>query len=327
MAQERKQWRGIDWLRGVAAFGIVGCHLDLGTVSPAAHLFLIYTNPNVGLFALIAGFFMAQQLEVKSMPFKEFARVRAFRLLPCYMLWTIFFLCFSEVFHAVAGKPVFSEITHWRWWVAVFAQGGASCHLWFLICLFYAQMVLFPVVAWPVNRLEAKGLFLCMMGVAGAFLCSMEVAPAWRWFMAYPLRLTSFLLIGAGISNLLPILVKIPKSVCFFMLVLGAVAMQLPWGSGFAKTLVVVVPAFLYALQVDVRSPRMVAFGKLLAGASMGVYLVHPLFTVFNWEVVRVLKLPGTLPVVMGDWIAAWACALAVVLVALRVPRIKKFFV
>ncbi len=329
MTVERKHWLGIDWLRAIAAFGIVGCHLDLKEVAPRAKFLFYYTDLNVGLFALIAGFFMARQLQAKPLRFGGFVASRAARLLPCYLFWTLVFLVFSACFDVLAHHPVFPEIGHLKWWGSVLFQGEAMFHLWFLICLFYAQAVLFPLVFWSVAGPEKKGAILFALGVAGTFLSAVAVAPEWGWFMVYPLRLASFLLIGAGFSSLLPFLARIPKSVCVCALAAGLVAVQfLPWGIyEYARTLVVVLPAFLCAVQADVRSAKMAALGKILGGASMGIYLVHPIFTTFNREIIRLCELPKTLPVVAGDWIFAWGCALGVTLIALRIPRLKKVFV
>ena len=49
---------GIDLLRGVAAFGIVGCHLSLAPRTAGGELVTALCDFNVGLFAAVAGFLM-----------------------------------------------------------------------------------------------------------------------------------------------------------------------------------------------------------------------------------------------------------------------------
>ena len=50
---------GIDFLRGVAAFGIVGCHLLLAQrTAGGEELLTALCDFNVGLFAAVAGFLM-----------------------------------------------------------------------------------------------------------------------------------------------------------------------------------------------------------------------------------------------------------------------------
>ncbi len=47
----------LDLLRGIAAFGIVGCHLSLSPRSEGGALVTSLCDFNVGLFAALAGFF------------------------------------------------------------------------------------------------------------------------------------------------------------------------------------------------------------------------------------------------------------------------------
>jgi len=53
-----RQWycNGIDWLRGIAAFGIVGCHLNLAPTTAADTLLRHFCDMNVGVFGCISGF-------------------------------------------------------------------------------------------------------------------------------------------------------------------------------------------------------------------------------------------------------------------------------
>ena len=49
---------GIDFLRGVAALGIAGCHLSLAQRTTGGELVTALCDFNVGLFAAVAGFLM-----------------------------------------------------------------------------------------------------------------------------------------------------------------------------------------------------------------------------------------------------------------------------
>ena len=49
----------LDLLRGIAAFGIVGCHLSLSPRSDGGALVTSLCDFNVGLFAALAGFLMS----------------------------------------------------------------------------------------------------------------------------------------------------------------------------------------------------------------------------------------------------------------------------
>lgn len=54
---------GIDVLRGIAAFGIVGCHLLLLPMSNAGRLLTSCCDMNVGVFAALSGYLMAVSLK------------------------------------------------------------------------------------------------------------------------------------------------------------------------------------------------------------------------------------------------------------------------
>ena len=49
----------LDLLRGIAAFGIVGCHLSLSPRTEGGVLVTSLCDFNVGLFAALAGFLMS----------------------------------------------------------------------------------------------------------------------------------------------------------------------------------------------------------------------------------------------------------------------------
>ena len=52
------KYNGLDLLRGIAAFGIVGCHLGLSPRTSGGEWVTALCNFNVGLFAAISGFLM-----------------------------------------------------------------------------------------------------------------------------------------------------------------------------------------------------------------------------------------------------------------------------
>ena len=90
------RYDGIDLLRGLAAFGIVGCHLSLSERTDAGDLVTALCDFNVGVFAAVAGFLMSG---VKSPgELLGYAKKRAGRLLPSYVAWSVVFLLMTIVF-------------------------------------------------------------------------------------------------------------------------------------------------------------------------------------------------------------------------------------
>ena len=84
------RYDGIDLLRGLAAVGIVGCHLSLPDRTDAGCLVTSLCDFNVGLFAAVAGFLMGGVKEAGGV--RAYAKKRAGRLLPSYVAWSIVFL-------------------------------------------------------------------------------------------------------------------------------------------------------------------------------------------------------------------------------------------
>jgi len=79
--------------------------------------------------------------------------------------------------------------------------GGASCHLWFLICLLYVQILMAPIFA-MLMQCEHKarlGYLFLVAGSLGLMFCSLPVAGFFKWFLIYPFRLLQFFVIGCGV--------------------------------------------------------------------------------------------------------------------------------
>ena len=137
---------GIDLLRGVAAFGIVGCHIQLVPRTCAGNLVVALCDFNVGLFAALAGFLMCGAAEVDG--WFGYARKRVKRLLPAYFTWTVVFVVLTALFDiAYDGGCLNPRYMDVWFWLRVLFIGGCATHLCFLACLFYAQIAFFGLFA------------------------------------------------------------------------------------------------------------------------------------------------------------------------------------
>ena len=140
------RYAGIDLLRGIAAFGIVGCHLSLAPRTGGGCLITALCNFNVGLFATVAGFLMYGGRRDGS--WLEYVGKRAKRLLPTYFFWSAAFIVATSAFDLLLDggrlNPKYGTVSFWG---KVIFAGDAATHLWFLICLFYAQVALRQVLA------------------------------------------------------------------------------------------------------------------------------------------------------------------------------------
>ena len=85
----------LDLLRGIAAFGIVGCHLSLSPRTEGGALVTSLCDFNVGLFAALAGFLMCG---VKGWcEYASYIKKRVLRLVPTYLFWSVVFLVLSRL--------------------------------------------------------------------------------------------------------------------------------------------------------------------------------------------------------------------------------------
>lgn len=128
------QYYGLNLLRGIAAFGIVGCHLGLSPRTLCGEWVTALCNFNVGLFAALSGFLMAPGGE-------GYVKKRARRILPTYLVWSAFYIAATAVFDLVLdGGHLNERYYSLSNWLDVLFCGSAATHLWFLISLFYAQV-------------------------------------------------------------------------------------------------------------------------------------------------------------------------------------------
>ncbi len=195
---------GIDFLRGLAALGIVGCHLSLANPTAGAKWLGMFTDLNVGVFAMLAGLFYAGSC-AKFDSWSDYLKQRGSRLLVPYVLWSIFYVTIDIVFDTLAGKTLTFQPNSGRYWASVVFQGGGAAHLWFLIVLFYVQAIGF----FPMKRMGASALSTSLCAVLG-FGCITACSFLDGWFSNYPLRLTGFFLVGVTISRSLDVILKLP---------------------------------------------------------------------------------------------------------------------
>ena len=315
--------QGLDLLRGISAFGIVGCHLSLFPRTTGGDLVISLCDFNVGVFAALAGFLM---WGAKGIGW-EYATRRIQRLLPTYFAWTAVFIIMTAVFDFVCdGGQLNPRYMTASFWLRVVFVGGSATHLWFIACLFYAQLALFKA-------------FLCYDGkwqglmwiAAGGFLISGSTLSP-EWFARYPLRLVAFLVTGYGIG-------------CSFhagMFNGFLKRRRLVWGTAigmliahvasrgvvhcFVRDWLAVGAVILAFMGLEIRSNSFQKVVAILGATSMGVYLVHPLVTRgLSVLVTRAFQPPYVAWIVLGEWITAWLISFALAVVLKRMPVAKRF--
>lgn len=300
---------GIDFLRGFAAFMIVGCHLPLDNYTPVAEWLRCFCDMNVGVFAALAGYFMPEIFSV----WFGYAKKRFCRLVPVYCFWTLIYLAFAAGFqHCVYGAVKSRYGDPWFWVTTVF-WGAAGVQLWFLPSLLYSQMLYSAVksrVPWLVQLCLSFGLVVYSTS-------------AGNWYATYPVRLLSFLILGNVLRKILKEDVKYKTILkAAVLLGLGAKFAFRYYGFGFVGDWIAV--PFVVILFFMMDFSRIARVSSLLGTTSMGVYLVHPLMAAALGVVVkRMFVSPfGVVPTLVV-WVGAWAMAMFITVMILKIKRLK----
>lgn len=309
---------GIDLLRGLAAFGIVGCHLSLSPVAETARMVLSACDFNVAIFAVLAGFLMRIESGLI-----EYAGRRITRILPTYFVWSAVFILSSICFQLL-GDGVDVRFSTWKYWIDVILWGGASCHLWFLICLLYAQ-ILIVCMGRVMNRTS-----ILMLGVALVLFASTGQS----FYHLYPLRMLGFVCVGYGVQELN---IRWPFSrvycwggCCCFALV-GNIFLSRVIPS-FIGDLIGVVPVIFFFQELSIdrlqgmkNKAAVQRIVQSFGATSMVVFLVHPIITRVGSVVVsKYCAAPYSGMTIAVDWMLCWLLAFTFATIALKVPYCRR---
>ena len=325
LTMKRARYIGLDLLRGIAAFGIVGCHLSLTSRTDGGNLVTALCDFNVGLFAAVAGFLMCGG--GKSDSWLEYVGKRARRLLPTYFFWSAMFILATSTFDLLLDgghlNPKYGTVSFWG---KVIFAGDAATHLWFLVCLFYAQVGLWRCL----KSCEGRRYGLIWIGLGGLAIAGSVVLGG--WFGMYPLRLLAFVMTGYGIGCWL-----CEETLDFFrrhrdvvwLVVVGVLVghvMARGMVPGFIRDWIAVVPVLLAFVILDSGKEKFVKITTFLGATSMGVYLVHPLITRgLSVVVTRLSQPPFSAQIVLAEWLLAWVISLAATYVLGRLPVVRRF--
>lgn len=305
---------GLNILRGIAAFGIVGCHLCLSPRTSGGDWVTTLCDFNVGLFAAISGFCMSQTKSGIG-----YVSKRAARLLPIYFFWSAIYIVATSLFDLILdGGALNARYYSLSNWLSVVFCGNAATHLWFLISLFYGQVLLcLSNVALQRIGDDAKNVIL---GVVSLLLLGVSVC-GHNWWCYYPIRLISFLVLGFALRS-------VRKDVFWGALVCAVIMAAVHIccrGAvhGFIRDYLLVVPTLLLFVSSRFTDNKVASF---LATTSMGVYLVHPLFARgLSFVVIRLFAAPYNAFIVVGEWVLVWLLSLLFAILLTRLPIANRF--
>ena len=303
---------GIDILRGIAAFGIVGCHLLTEPRTAAGSAILHFCGMNVAVFAVLAGYFT----HILPEGLGASLRHRLGRLVPIYVLWTLVFLFVQFILKMVhhEGLAQYGQI---GFWISVVFKGyGSGGYLWFIIALIYTQVMALFILRKPVSIVVP--LMLAASGIGLSILM-----PYWNGHGHFMFRLFGFVWLGIALRR---VSYGTWRLYALFALILH-VALQ-SWVHPTLRDLLVSVPLCLFAARLPTcfATPRISAVARFLGKTSLGVYLMHPLTArLGNVLLEHVFAAPYGPGVVLLDWLLAWVGALGLAAVFCSIPSTRRF--
>ena len=307
------KYLGLDLLKGIAAFFIVGCHLRMAETS-AAEALLHFCNMFVGVFGAISGFLLAGAMQ-KYRKLSEVMVRRLHRFVPLSFSWSLLYVIVSWGFGFMQEDSTKIErLSNLDYWLSVVFYGGSSCHLWYLSALIYSTFVI--VCLEGVLRAMGKNRNIVFVGwlwlvVGGIVIYATTCFGRAHWAI-YELRLLGLMLTGVGIyrwgreakSDLMPLTLCVGGAIVMHITLAGI----LP---AFVRDWLVVVPLVLLFSRLNF--PQLEKLSCILSRYSLGVYLWHPIFAailyvILNW----LLPHPYGPIVVLADWVTCYCLALVV---------------
>lgn len=315
----------IEIVRGIAALFIVGCHLNLTPRTPLGYFMTHYCDMFVGVFGAISGFLLAMSLEKgmgnQGVSVAAMIKRKMARLLPIYFTWTAVYVVFGVVFDFVFDGAIGSKFYSKSNWMSFIFCGGASCHLWYIAALFYISVLY--IVCWRSFSFVRKPLFWL---VASVLL--LIVAVNWHSFWGYYfVRLAAFMALGAFV-NLYQHRLR-SCSPWWAMLWFIAVVLLHPFSPVHAVYGDFLVSFVLFVLITNplvegacMRFYTNRSVVRYMSEASLGVFLVHPIFCAgVGTFLRRVFPSPYGISCIAIDWVICYVLAL----VFFKVIRLTRF--
>ena len=253
----------------------------------------------VPLFAAMAGFLFARTLS-SDFEFKSMLSKKAKRILIPYIIWAVVYWVANGVILDGAIKHEAIVVPGVRSWLL----GGTACHLWFLPCLFLA-LGLFAIGRVVISRVEGMMAFdvvVLALAVLSPFIQDSTSATFAGYVKIYLGRLVFYFALGHLLALGLKLMDGARVSARLFiggaLVIVGCANVAFDWIHGLVWNPFLLV-AGLIVMAGCFRNVAVPKWVDRLAADSMGIYLVHVLFTSgTNFALQKIGHSP--LPALMG---------------------------
>ena len=287
-----------QYYRIVAAYLILLIHQQFWTkpmvVSSLTHV-------AVPLFAAMAGFLFAHSVGGEILPTLT-KKVK--RILVPYLIWAVIYWVANGVILDGLVKHEAITVPGIRSWLL----GGTACHLWFLPCLFVTFAV-FAIGGWVINRVERVDRVggVRMIAVDGVILTLAAMSqliqdPTSATFAGYARLYFGRLVFYFAVGHLLALIPVVKPVVASYvggiLIMLGLANVVFQWVEGLVWNPLLLVIGLIMAAGCF-RNRSVPKWVDRMAVTSMGIYLVHVLFTSgANFALQKIGHSP--LPALMG---------------------------
>lgn len=272
-----------QYYRIAAAYLILLIHQQFW-VLPSAMVRL--TGAAVPLFAAMAGFLFAGTLG-RGDGVKTIFLKKAKRILVPYAVWAVVYWVANCVVLDVLVKHEPLRVPGIRSWLL----GGTACHLWFLPCLFlaFALYVIGGVIFNRAEHIESSIYFtrlrmiafdavILILAASSQFIEDSTSATFAGYVKIYLGRLMFYFALGALIKHVLPARKIIACIIGGGMILIGYGSIMFKWIDGLVWNPFLFVIGLLMVAMV-IPKVNVPVWAEKMAEASMGIYLVHVLFT------------------------------------------------